>query len=112
MRLMDSGKSICEKTAFVQIKCSATPICIETGRYSHGHYIPVIEPVREFCKAGIEDEIYVIRKCNLHHDLHHVLFYYAELYNPFIVHSVKVKSLFIVNLMFSSDIMKYTAKYN
>ena len=106
--LMASGISICERRAFAQIRCSATAIRIETGRYNHGHYIPVNERVCEFCMDGIEDEIHVLMKCNLYHDLQHELFYYAEEYNP--LFSSLSESEKFVYLMSSSDIMKYTAK--
>ena len=106
--LMASSISSGERRAFAQIRCSAKAIRIETGRYNHGHYIPVNERVCEFCMDGIEDEIHVLMKCSLYHDLHQELFYYAEQYNS--IFSSLSESERFVYLMSSSDIMKYTAK--
>ena len=105
-----SDVRICYKyrKAFAQVRCSAAPIRVETGRFDHGKYIPWHERICKICSLEVEDESHILLRCPFYEDLHESLVTKAQEFKEDFINLDDVQKL--IYLMSDSSIMYHTAK--
>ena len=106
--LCNPSISYMDRKAFASFRCSATPLLIETGRYSNNQYLPVERRICKICNSGVEDEFHVLMSCQLYEDIRDELFMLiSNDYPAFNGFSNAEKFVFIMS---DCNITKYSAK--
>ena len=62
-----------QRNALAKARCGVAPICIETGRYENGKYLPVDQRFCQVCSEDVEDEFHILLNCPMYEDLHQIL---------------------------------------
>ena len=98
-----------DRKALAKMRCSATALNIETGRYQNGMYKPPEERKCTLCNLNcVEDEFHAMLKCPIYEDIREVLYEECISINPVLNYYTDVEKFKFY--MSNPTVSKYSAK--